>query len=150
MASGFIILKDRSCFATRWTGYDKILAIIIREIKKINSSSELITILSNKIPHKNAKDEFEMGWGFIDESSREIISRELDMRGLSNEHHNLFWQALQEAHNNLLKMGEEYSILNPERSRQLLERRELSKTQNNPLNHSDWSVLADEDFEKLS
>jgi hypothetical protein len=39
--------------------------------------------------------------------------------------------------------------LNPERLRELLERSELVNKKSNPLEHSDWSVLADKDFEKL-
>jgi len=32
MASGFIILKDGRCFGRRWTGYDEILKIAIKEL----------------------------------------------------------------------------------------------------------------------
>jgi len=150
VASGFIILKDRSCFATRWTGYDEIIRITIREIEKKDSSNELVKILSSKIPKEDEENETEMGWGFVDKELEEIISRDLDLRGLSNEHHELFWKSLQKAYENLVKLGKEYSYLNPDRPKALLNMRKLSVRNKNPLDHSDWNVLADDEFEILS
>lgn len=42
-----------------------------------------------------------------------------------------------------------YSFLVPERLEEFLKRNELAQTSENPLEHSDWNVLADEDFEIL-
>ena len=150
MANGFIILKDRSCFVTRWTGYDEIIRITIREIEKKDKSNELVKILSSKIPKGDEENEVEMCWGFFDKKTEKTISRDLDLRGLSNDHHELFWSSLQKACENLIKFGKAYSNLNPERAKQLLKQRKLSIRNRNPLEHSHWNVLADEEFEILS
>lgn len=50
MASGFIILKDRRCFGRRWTGYDEILKIAIKELYLIENGKDLAKWLETQIP----------------------------------------------------------------------------------------------------
>jgi small nuclear ribonucleoprotein (snRNP)-like protein len=149
MANGFIVLKDRSCFAGRWTGYDEVLKIAIREIKAIDDKNELIEILGKRIPENDEEHEVEMGWGFINKKG-EGVHRHLDLRGLSNEHYALFWRALQKRYGRLATLGEAYSFLNPDYLKSLLRMKKLSDKNGNPLDHSSWNVLANEDFEILS
>lgn len=51
---------------------------------------ELTTILVAKIPPEGMDEGLEMGWGFMDEEQRDTIERSLDLRGLSEDHHQLF------------------------------------------------------------
>ena len=90
MASGFIILQDRSCLAVRWTGYDALIRIVLRELGDSVGARELTTILVAKIPPEGMDEGLEMGWGFMDEEQRDTIERSLDLRGLSEDHHQLF------------------------------------------------------------
>lgn len=147
MASGFFILRDRSCYAPRWTGFDGLIRDVIREIKNLENSSDLISILEMKTP-KNIDGEVEMCWGFIN-TSGETIERVLDLRGLSDIDHKLLWTGIQMVYTNMVKYGQEYSSLNPNIPKELLKRRKLSEQKSNPLNHSDWNKLADEEFEVL-
>ncbi|RBW62687.1 hypothetical protein DS884_01505 [Tenacibaculum sp. E3R01] len=148
MASGFIILKDRSCYAPRWTGFDGIIRDLIREIKNLENSTELKLILERKIP-SNTEEEVEMCWGFINTNGK-TIERGLDLRGLSDSNHKLFWTGIQKVYVNMIKFGTDYSTLNPIIPKEMLKRKKLSERNSNPLEHSDWNKLADEKFEMLS
>ena len=78
-----------------------------------------------------------------------FIGKELDMRSLTETNQSLFWKALKIGYEKLKLEKEKYSYLNPERLNELVKRSELVKRNDNPLEHSDWDVLAEEDFEKL-
>ncbi|MEL6675257.1 MAG: hypothetical protein AAFR61_23820 [Bacteroidota bacterium] len=149
MASGFIILEDRSCFATRWTGYDEIIRLLIRELTHLKGGETLIPILSEKIPREEDEQKGEMGWGFVNFEKDEIIERELDLRGLNTQGKRLFWQALERVVAKLAEQGKLYSGLNPDRPKELLEKKRLSAVNENPLDHSDWNKLADEAYDLL-
>ena len=82
MASGFIIFKDRRCFARRWTGYDEILRIAIRELEEIEGGQALADWLKSQIPAEEDSEDNEMGWGFINPRTKDVTSRVLDLRSL--------------------------------------------------------------------
>lgn len=151
MANGFFILKDRSCFTTRWTGYDEIIRIAVRELNNIENGKELSDWLSGIVPKVNIhNDESQWGTGFVNLDTNEtFIGKELDLRSLTEENQNLFWKALKLGCEKLRTEMKNYSFLVPERLEEFLKRNELAQTSENPLEHSDWNVLADEDFEIL-
>lgn len=126
MASGFIEINDKKSFAPRWTGFDEIVKIIIRELNNYPNanSSELITKLESVIPPKDFNEELEMGWGFIDERIDGTTSRVIELKKMSLEDLNLFWKAVQNGYDNLIKIGTEYSNLYPELMKELLEMKE--------------------------
>jgi len=151
MANGFFILKDRSCFLTRWTGYDEIIRIAIRELRGFENGIPLANWLATIVPKKYIHDDQnQWGTGFVNPDTNEtFMGKELDMRSLTETNQVLFWKALKIGFEKLKLGKEKYSYLNPERLGELLERSELVNKQSNPLDHSDWSVLADKDFKKL-
>jgi hypothetical protein len=150
MASGFIILNDRSCFITRWTGYDEIIRIAIKELKHIKSGVELAKWLSQIVPIKfNPNDPNQWGTGFISSKTDAVyLGKELDLRSLTKLNQLLFEKALNQGYSKLLNEGKNYSYLNPERLKDLLNKIQSSKNSKTPLSHSDSKVLADEKFEK--
>ena len=150
MASGFIILQDRSCLAVRWTGYDALIRIVLRELGDSVGARELATILTAKIPPEGMDEGLEMGWGFMDEEQRDTIERSLDLRGLSEDHHQLYWADLQKDFGQLMRLGTDYAGLHPDIPHELLRKRKWSLRNGDPLAHSDWTQLADEHFERLS
>lgn len=146
MSNGFIILKDRSCFSIRWSGYDEIIRIAIKELKLYESGIELANWLSQIVPtgyNPNGIDQW--GTGFISSKTGETyIGKTLDLRSLTNQNQLLFEKALNNGYLKLLSEEKEYSYLNPERLKNLLNKIGLSKFSENPLSHSDWTELADE------
>ncbi len=151
MANGFFILKDRSCFLTRWTGYDEIIRIAIKELREFENGKDLADWLSTIVPEEYIhNDKNQWGTGFVNpETNKMFIGKELDMRSLTETNQSLFWKALKIGYEKLKLEKEKYSYLNPERLNELVKRSELVKRNDNPLEHSDWNVLAEEDFEKL-
>jgi hypothetical protein len=149
MASGFIILKNSACLATRWTGYDMLIRITCKELYKMEEGTPLADWLSTIIPKEYIQDDpLEMGWGFICPNRNTSISRELDLRSLTDRNQQLFWKALQVACRNLCILGSDYSALNPDRPKQLLK---MYKHQNkgcDPLILSSWYKLAEACTEK--
>lgn len=82
MANGFFILKDRSCFTTRWTGYDEIIRIAVRELNNIENGKELSDWLSGIVPKVYIhNDESQWGTGFVNLDTNEtFIGKELDFK----------------------------------------------------------------------
>ncbi|HAA15412.1 MAG TPA: hypothetical protein DCE41_28420 [Cytophagales bacterium] len=152
MANGFFILKDKSCFATRWTGYDEIIRIAVRELRLLADGQALADWLSGIVPKDydpESKDQWDTGF-IVPETQEMYVGKELDMRSLTRCNQRLFWEALTVGHGHLVARGKEYSFLNPERLQQLLETQALAeKGEEDPLDHSAWNVLAEEDVEKL-
>lgn len=70
MASGFIILKDGRCFGRRWTVYDEILKIVIKELRLIGNGKDLADWLETQIPDLD-DESGECGWGFHKTSTGE-------------------------------------------------------------------------------
>ena len=151
MANGFFILKDRSCFLTRWTGYDEIIRIAVKELANIEDGKELADWLSCIVPKKYIhNDDSQWGTGFVNQETNEtFIGKELDLRSLTEKNQNLFWNAIKAGYEKLQLERENYSYLPPERLEELLKRNKLTQAGEEPLEHSDWNVLADENFEKL-
>lgn len=79
-----------------------------------------------------------------------LLKGGLDLRGLSDSNHKLFWTGIQKVYVNMIKFGTDYSTLNPIIPKEMLKRKKLSERNSNPLEHSDWNKLADEKFEMLS
>ncbi len=148
MASGFIILKDGRCFAPRWTGYDEIMRIAIKELKELEAGVSLAEWLSTRIPADDLPDDHEMGWGFVDNRINDTVSRELDLRSLTSDNQTLFWRAIQIGKAKLSKLGEAYSYLSPDFFDGFYQMYELAEKGAPPLEFSDWRVLADPCEEK--
>jgi hypothetical protein len=152
MANGFFIFKDRSCFATRWTGYDEIVRIAIKELRELENGQDLADWLSSIVPKEYIhNDENQWGTGFINPDTNEMfVGKELDLRSLTEKNQDLFWRALKIGYEKLISQKKNYSYLNPERLYELLKRSDLvNKNNENPIEHSDLNVLADKNFEKL-
>lgn len=151
MANGYIIFKDRSIFSTRWTGYDEIIRLAVKELQKVNEGIELSLWLSALVPIEyDTTDKSQWGTGFMNKQTGEVhIGKELDLRSLTEENQILFWAALKAAYSNLMIYKKNYSFLNPDRLEELLKRKALVDQNQEPLLHSDWTVLADEAFQKL-
>ncbi|MBQ4804521.1 hypothetical protein J8L88_16795 [Aquimarina sp. MMG015] len=126
MASGFIEITDKKSFAPRWTGFDEVIKILIRELNNNSdkNTSELIKHLESIIPPENFNEELEMGWGFIDERIDGTTSRVLELKKMTTENLELFWEAVKNGYDNLIKFGTEYSTLYPELMKELLEMKE--------------------------
>ncbi|MBW1296348.1 hypothetical protein [Aquimarina litoralis] len=126
MASGFIKITDKKSFAPRWTGFDEVIKILIRELKNNcdKNTSELIKHLESIIPPENFNEELEMGWGFIDERIDGTTSRVLELKKMTTENLELFWEAVKNGYDKLIKFGTEYSTLYPELMKKLLEMKE--------------------------
>ena len=148
MAKGFIILEDRSCFSTRWTGFDELIRLAAKELLVIHNGKELSDWLLTIVPKEYIhNDPNAWGTGFINEAGEMIIGKSLDIRSLTTENQKFFWTAMKNAMKKLMISKEEYSTLNPEVLKELLKRHKQSNSEDDPLNHSDWNVLADEEFE---
>ena len=111
MASGFIEISNDRVFAVRWPAFDEIIRIIIRELKKMDNSENLILFLSAYIPKKQLKAGSELGWGFVDEKTNEIVSRIITLNELSHKDLELFWKAVESGNKQLIEQGKEYSFL---------------------------------------
>ena len=148
MASGFIVYKDGRCFAPRWTGYDEIIRIAIRELKEIENGHALADWLIMQIPATEDADVIEMGWGFIDPRVGETVNRNLDLRSLTEENQRLFWKATQNARIKIAKAETDYSTISSDLFNRYYQMFELSEKGEPPMELNDWRVLADPCTEK--
>jgi len=122
MASGFIKISKEIVSTPRWTGFDEIIRIVIRELMEVENSKKLIEYLNSHIPPENFNpDGLEMGWGFIDERINGTTSRVLELKELSDKNLELFWNAVEIGNQNLEKYGTEYSTLYPKLLKDLLD-----------------------------
>ena len=148
MASGFFILPDRSCYAPRWTAFDEIIRLAIRELNTIENGKELASWLAKLVPAEEWGDQYSWGTGFQNPETGEVTwGKELDFRTLTPANQSLLEQALKTALRKLVA-DESYASLNPTCLQDLLQFLELSRQGGDPLNYSDWSVLADEHYVK--
>ena len=54
--NGFITLENGEDFSIRWTGYDEIIRIAIKELSFLDNSNELSVWLDTQVPNENADD----------------------------------------------------------------------------------------------
>ena len=108
--NGFIKLENGENFSVRWTGYDEIIRIAIKELSFLDDRDELAEWLKTRIPNENEDDGNSVP--FYKENG-EMIIRFIDSRGLTTANRGLFWTAIENGEEKLLRLGNEYSILNP-------------------------------------
>lgn len=140
MASGFIILKDGRCFARRWTGYDEILRIAIKELYLIEEGKDLADWLETRIPDLD-DESLECGWGFYKNSTGEFLHRYLDIRSLTVKNQELFVKAIIIGRAKIHELKDEYSILNVDFFEIFFEMVALCENGNPPLEFSDWGNI---------
>jgi len=124
MASGFIEISSDRCYSLRWTGFDETIRIILKELKDIEpteSTLSLIEFLESRIPPTNLDDGLEMGWGFINENNNTTVSKIIEYSELSENQIEIFWKAANTGYSKLLKFGKDYSTLNPEIMKELID-----------------------------
>lgn len=117
MAKGFIVLENGKDFFTRWTGYDMIIEIVIKELKARNPGCELADWLTTRIPAEGEH----RGDAVFHNAKGEMILRTLDLRGLTEANRDLFWDAVIQGNKKIKTLGPEYSNLNPDRIQELCE-----------------------------
>ena len=69
MASGFIYIEEYVQFSIRWTGFDEVIKLIIRELIALDldeDTKDLIIELESYIPPYELDDAMEWCWGFYD------------------------------------------------------------------------------------
>jgi len=54
--NGFITLENGEDFSVRWTGYDEIIRIAIKELSFLDNRHELSEWLDTQIPNENEDD----------------------------------------------------------------------------------------------
>ncbi len=96
MASGHITLEHGEIFITRWTGYELIVEIVIRELPKTKSGKELAEWLKTQLPQ----------W--------EGHGPSIDLRGLNKNNRTHFWSGVEKGVENISELGEKYSLLKKE------------------------------------
>lgn len=125
MASGFIDINKKNTFSIRWTGFDEIIKVVIKELTELNKeaekTTELIKILDSYIPPSELEDGLEMGWGFIDERINGTRSRHIELYKLDESLVDLFWKATENGYHKLVKYGIEYSTLYPNLLKELVD-----------------------------
>jgi len=149
MASGFIVLKDGRCFAPRWSIYDEVIRITIRELEEIEKGQELADWLKMQIPEPEDNEDNEIGWGFIDPRiNNNIVNRELDLRALTDENQQLFWKAVQKGMDKLTNGAPNYSTLPVEFFEVFHKMFVLCNKGEPPMELTHWNKLADPCTEK--
>ena len=124
MASGFIEISSDKSYSPRWTGFDETIRIIIKELKDIDTNEttiSLIEFLKSRIPPTNLNDSLEMGWGFIDEKNNDTVARIIEFSELSDNQIEIFWKAANNGYKKLVDFGEDYSTLNLELMKELID-----------------------------
>lgn len=148
MASGFIVLKDGRCFAPRWSIYDEVIRITIRELQEIENGQLLADWLKLQIPETEDDEDKEMGWGFIDPRiNNDIVNRQLDLRSLTFGNQDLFLKAVQNGMDKL-NTDPNYSTLPVEFFEVFHKMFELCEKGEPPMELTDWRKLADPCTEK--
>lgn len=109
MAKGFITLENGENFSVRWTGYDEIIRIAIKELPHLNNGNYLSEWLKTRVPNEN-EDE---GDAVFHNEKGEMIVRHIDIRGLTKSNRLNFWTAIKNGATKLSELGERYSMLNP-------------------------------------
>ena len=119
MAQGFITLDNGRLYHCRWTGYDEIIRIAIKELRQLKDGDKLAEWLITRIPNENEDEGDAVFWN----EKGEMIVRSIDLRQFKKSQRQLFWMAIEKGAENLSKMGKEYSPLNPIITTELLKTR---------------------------
>lgn len=140
MASGFIILKDGRCLSRRWTHYDYLIELAIKELSSMKGkkAEDFKGWLQTLIPQEG--DEYNGYGGFIRKANGENVQRWLDLRELTTENQQLFWDSIQNTLSNLITKDKLHkdnenliSLL-----KRFLKMKHLVDIGDNPDNLSDW------------
>lgn len=137
MASGFIDIDKENTFSIRWTGFDEVIKIIIKELHELKSTKlvpELINELQSNIPPSHLEEGLEMGWGFIDERINGTTTRSIELNKFNEKWIEIFWEATENEYKKLMKNGTKYSNLHPDYLKELIGFK-ANKVQN-PLLHN--------------
>jgi hypothetical protein len=148
MASCFVIFKDGRCFSRRWSGYDEIIKIAIRELNEINGGLPLADWLELQIPILDEEIENDSCYGFYNSRIEDFVDRDLDTRSLTPENQSFLWQAIQNGRIRLIKEGTSYSPLDLEYFEHFYKMFELSEKNEPPMEFNDWTKIADPCNEK--
>lgn len=117
MASCFIIFKNGATFSRRWTGYDCIIQIAIKELLLLENGKPLAEWLRLQIPLEDETEDqrVESGYGFYQATTGKWVNRSLDTRSFTEDNQKLFWQAIENGRVNLHNPElEDYSDLSLE------------------------------------
>jgi len=123
MASGFIYIEEYVQFSIRWTGFDEVIKLIIRELIALDldeDTKDLIIELESYIPPYELDDAMEWCWGFYDERIDDTTTRYIYLYTFKPEWIKLFWLAAINANTNLMERDIAYSALHPERFNDLV------------------------------
>ncbi|MGB6083346.1 MAG: hypothetical protein WBF63_03945 [Moheibacter sp.] len=148
MASCFIIYKDGRCFSRRWSGYDYIIKIAIRELKSIENGLPLANWLELQIPIEDIEIESDSCYGFYNSRIDDWVNRYLDIRSLTPENQKLFWEAITKGRIKLINEGKNYSELNLDYFERFYKMYELAENGEPPMDYNDWGKLAEPCSEK--
>ncbi|WP_379685692.1 hypothetical protein [Flavobacterium procerum] len=148
MASCFIIYKDGRCFSKRWSGYDEIIKIAIKELLLLDDGKELADWLELQIPILEKEIENDSCYGFYNERTNDFINRHLDTRSLTEENQNLFWKAIQNGRIRFINEGTAYSPLDFDYFERFYKMFELAENNEPPMEFNDWSKIANSCTEK--
>ena len=143
MASGFIVLKDGRCFGRRWTGYDEILRIVIKELFLLDNGIDLAKWLDTQLPDLDDADDDsgECGWGFYQTSTDQFLNRHLDLRSLTDFNQELFVKAIFNGRIKLLESTDKYSPLDIDFFEIFYRMVVLTENGEPPLEFSDWGIV---------
>jgi len=142
MAKGFITLENGENFSVRWTGYDEILRIAIKELFFLDNGYKLSEWLKTRVPDENGD---ESGVAFWNESN-EMIFRDIDLRGLTKPNRQLFWEAIENGAAKLSEFGEQYSMLNPIVMHDLMKMHQASKDNVEIIDEDAKYIITKNDF----
>lgn len=148
MASGFIIFEDGRCFAPRYTVYDEVINILIKESRKTDGANALSDWLELQIPQLTEEITADSGWGFFNERTAEWQNRHLDLRSLTKENQDAIWRAAQWGNSEFLIYGEQYSPLRYDIYKRFHTMFYLSIIGSPPMELTDWNKPADPCDEK--
>lgn len=143
MASCFIIYKDGRCFSRRWSGYDEIIKIAIKELRLLNNGNLLAEWLELQIPILEEEIDNDSCYGFYNARTDDFVNRYLDTRSLTEENQDLFWKAIQNGRIHLMNKGTDYSSLDFDYFERFYKMYELSENNEPPMEFNDWGKIAE-------
>ena len=134
MASGFIILNDGRCFSRHWSLYDAIIKLAVDGLTDNINVVEFKDWLQALLPGEN--DMYDGLGGFYRAGTDENVSRWLDLRELTDENQQLFWNALLVTQaNEQFRKDNEYIVALLDT---IIKMKQLADNNDPPENLSDW------------